>query len=209
MWSVLSLAVALSLDGLGVGASYGARGIVLRPSSYVIVALCTAGLMSAAMLSGLGLSSLLSPSLAQALGGSVLIALGLWQGLQGWKGYLATTYTDPEKPLADFRLRPLGLAVRILRDPELADVDRSGDIRPGEAYALGLALGLDAFAAGLGAALAGFPFCAVLMVSLSCIAFLFLGTRLGRAWDGSRWSRGGFIVPALLLILIGVSRMKL
>ena len=61
-----------------------------------------------------------------------------------------------KEAVAVFRIRPLGLVVKILREPTVADTDTSGMIDIKEALLLGSALALDALGAGLGAAATGY-----------------------------------------------------
>src|SRR5690625_3085806 len=68
----------------------------------------------------------------------------------------------------------------VLSDPFQADKDRSGTISVSEAFILGTALALDAFGAGLGAAMLGYSplITAVLIASMSGL-FVFTGIKVG------------------------------
>jgi len=205
--SVLVLAVALSLDSLGVGVAYGLRRIRAPWTLYLVVALCTGVLMGLSMAVGHHLSGFLTPLLARRAGGAVLIGVGLWQLYQGWTGY-RQRLAPSEKPRELFRMgiRPLGLVVEILVEPSRADVDRSGVIETPESLALGLALGLDSLGAGFGAAMSGFGLAAVPAVAAACAAFVGLGLLAGRHPATEALVHKAFFLPGLLLMGIGLAR---
>ena len=58
-----------------------------------------------------------------------------------------------KKLLFNWEIRSLGVVIHILKKPTRADFDRSGIITGLEALFLGVALSLDAFGAGIGAAM--------------------------------------------------------
>lgn len=109
--------------------------------------------------------------------------------------------------LMRIRIRGLGIVVQVLREPGRADMDRSGAIDAGEALVLGVALGLDALAAGFGASLIGFHLSIVGVVAAAQLFLTWLGLRLGRNY-GARWlGERGFYVPGVILILIGLLQL--
>ena len=210
MWSVVLLTVALSVDGLLVGLSYGMRGIRIPLRSLCIVAGCT--LIGIGMSMGLGrlMSDLIQPSVARSLGGVLLMGLGLWQLMQGvaehWRQEQCKQ-GNGSKMLARFRLRSLGIVVQILNEPTCADRDSSGSIESGEAVVLGVALGLDTLAAGLAASLMGIGLLLVVLVPLGLVALIELGLLVGRTQPASLSGVRGFLVPAALLIVVGFLQM--
>ncbi len=225
---MLTLAVALSLDSLGVGVAYGLRRIRLPRSLYLIVALCTGSLMGLSMVLGSHLSGYLSPLLARRAGGAILVGVGFWQLYQGWQGYRrqlgraasgvgaagaeAAAAPGAGAPLAPRQvlkldLRALGLVVQILVEPAAADVDQSGEIEVPESVALGLALGLDSLAAGFGAAMAGYGLALVPLVALTCAVFVRMGLGAGSIPRTQRLLERAFFVPGILLMALGSLRL--
>jgi putative sporulation protein YtaF len=199
------LAIALSLDSLGTGFAYGMRRLTLPTSTYLLLAAATGLLMTFSMLAGASLMGPAHAALASALGRTALLGVGLWQIHRGWHQYLAlTTRAAPGRPLATFRLRPLGVLVQVLHDPTRADLDRSGRLDPGESALLGLALGLDAFAAGFGTGMLGFPLQVVPTVAVACPLLLAAGTALGRRITTDWFSRRGFALPGLIICTIAL-----
>ncbi len=99
-----------------------------------------------------------------------------------------------------------------MRDPEAADIDRSGTISTAEAYLLGAALALDSLGTGLGAGLAGgadWFFVGLAVGVLTCLCFR-LGTAVGgrtpERWGGGLWIR---IAPGgAVLFLMGIAALR-
>lgn len=112
------------------------------------------------------------------------------------------------KRVYSLELRRIGVVIQILRTPSSADLDASGSISPLEAVVLGAALSLDAFGAGLGAALLGFhPGATSLLIALFSGSFLVLGMKTGFRFAGSVWMKNAAALPALLLIIMGIMKL--
>jgi len=211
--SVVALAVALSLDSLGVGVAYGLRRIRLPRSLYLIVALCTGALMGLSMTLGGHLSGYLAPVIARRAGGVILVLVGVWQLYQGWQSYRQRLAAPGNGEAAIPRqvlkldLHSLGLVVQILVEPAAADFDRSGEIDTAESVALGLALGLDSLGAGFGAAMAGYSLAVVPVVAITCAAFVKLGLGAAGRPATDRLTRKAFFLPGVLLMLLGFLRL--
>lgn len=199
------LAIALSLDSFGTGVAYGMRRLALPASTYLLLAAATGALMTCSMLAGTSLIGPAHAALASALGRTALLGVGLWQIHRGWRQYLGIrTREAPGRPLATFRLRPLGVLVQVLHDPTRADLDSSGRLDASESALLGLALGLDAFAAGFGTGMLGFPLQIIPTVAIACPLLLAAGTALGRRIATDWLSRRGFALPGLIICAIAL-----
>ncbi len=206
--AALAVAVAVSVDGLAVGATYGLRRIRVPAGSLVIIGTVSALLVAAATAGGSRLAGVLGAGTAARLGASLFLLLGLGLTWRAWRqGGRPAADADPRAPLMFLRVRPLGLIIQILQDPRAADLDRSGRLEGLEAVALGLTLALDAVAAGLGMALneGGFLFAA--LVGPVQVALVSLGAGLGgRAADGVR-SRLMDFAPGGILLVVGLLRL--
>ncbi|NMA02477.1 MAG: sporulation membrane protein YtaF, partial [Clostridia bacterium] len=82
-------AIALSLDGFGVGLSYGMRKIRIPWKSLLIISIASALALAFSMIAGQIIASFLSKGIASFLGGLALILVGGWLLLQGWSQRLA------------------------------------------------------------------------------------------------------------------------
>ena len=229
--SVLSLALlalSVSLDGFGVGVAYGLRRIRIPALSVAVISGCSALAVALAMSAGQLLGRFLVPQAASAAGAAILIGIGCWSLYQclrgsdrddgGRDGQAEVREEDGDTTeegnlsrvrLLRLEIRPLGLIVHILRSPPAADADRSGAISPGEAVWLGAALSMDAFGAGIGAALIGLPAgITPLVVGAAGAAFLVLGLRAGTKANGRRAAAKTMsVLPGLILIILGFLRL--
>jgi putative Mn2+ efflux pump MntP len=260
------LALAVSLDGFGVGAMYGLRKIRI-PLVSVCIICCMSGLVFfVSMQIGVAASAFLPARAAGITGAVILIAIGCWAVFQmllqnnahedqsdrskaasgrtevsgagtenadcrtqdadagtknagaGTKNAGADTQemrsdrsdmpvlTEPK--VMSIELKRLGLVIQILKTPAAADLDRSGIISPMEAAWLGLALSLDAFGAGIGAAFIGYtPLLTSLIIALSCGTFIYCGLRVGFMYSNVSWIRRLSVLPGCMLILMGFLKL--
>ncbi|MBB6635966.1 sporulation membrane protein YtaF [Cohnella thailandensis] len=221
--SLLLLSMAVSLDGFGVGITYGLRKIRIPVVSVLIISVCSGLIILLSMMVGVALSSWLSPRGASALGAVILIGIGGWALIR----FLQNRQKDNEEPsagapeaeaqpsppiqkraLITLELRRMGIIIQILRTPSAADMDRSGIITTGEAFLLGIALSLDAFGAGIGAALVGYsPVITAVLIATTSGIFLWLGMRVGFLVAGMQWVRRLSILPGIILIIMGIMKL--
>ena len=201
------LVIAVSLDSMGVGLAYGYAGPKL-PSFRNNYRALHGGYDVRLNDSRKLLAEVLPFKETKTLGGIILISIGCWQFLQGWRNYINHfSDGDSNRPLLNLRIPFLGVVMQILRDPNLADTNWSGTIDPKESILLGGALGLDAFSAGFGAALSGFSLWIVPFVAAACVIFVFIGSSLGSRFMACRLKQGGFVLPGIFLISIGIWQM--
>lgn len=203
--SVLLLAFAVSLDSFTVGFTYGLRKMQIPFKSLLIIAACTATSLTFAMTIGHLIAKVFSPGIAESVGGGMLILIGIWIIYQTFRSEKEKNVLVHEKMLFNLEIKSLGLAIRILQRPMSADFDRSGTITGIEALFLGIALSLDAFGAGLSAAMLGYsPLYLASAVTVMSSVFVFLGIKCGLVFAKYKWIRKLSIIPGMLLILIGI-----
>src|SRR5690625_544989 len=75
---LIILVIAVSLDGFGVGVTYGARNILVPPLALLIIMFCSGVIVLLSMTIGNVLSAFISPQLASTFGGAILVALGIF-----------------------------------------------------------------------------------------------------------------------------------
>ncbi|WP_417899361.1 sporulation membrane protein YtaF [Bacillus haimaensis] len=207
--SLVLLAFAVSLDSFSVGLTYGLRKMHMPLKSISIIACCSAVSLLLAMFVGTILTTFLSPVYAESIGGGILILLGVWVLYQFFK---SNASEDPtligEKILFNLEIKSLGVVINILRKPTEADFDKSGSITGLEAFFLGIALSLDAFGAGIGAALLGYsPWMMAVSVAMMSSLFVITGIKLGRIFSGVSWMNKFSFLPGVLLIIIGIIKI--
>lgn len=231
--SILILAFAVSLDGFGVGVTYGLRKVFIPLISIVIIALCSGLTIILAMLVGQGISLFISPKFAEMLGGFILIGLGAWALLNQFKskqGSLDSSNKEQEleingkskqgqeagmeetegseKKVWTIEFKKLGIVIQVLRKPMMADIDRSGVITSKEALVLGTALSLDAFGAGISAALLGYsPLLVAGIIALMSSTFVYLGMLCGSYLSQHSWTAKLSYAPAIILMVFGISKL--
>jgi putative sporulation protein YtaF len=190
--------VALSLDGFGAGLAYGLRRIKVPIASMLIISITSGVAVSISLVLGHLAAQGIPPQLAQYLGGWLLILLGLWILLQALR-------RSTERILR-LRIPQLGVVIQVLLEPLDADLDQSGCISEREAMVLGIALALDAFAAGFAIALSGlFTMFVPLFVVGGLFVLLNLGMVLGERSARLLTSKVQ-LLPGCLLIALGLFR---
>lgn len=162
----------------------------------------------------------------------MLIVIGGWallqlkRGKQNREAADSESFADLDDPSTAVRVKPgigelsgtalvvmvelkrLGLVIQILRTPQAADVDKSGIISASEAIMLGVALSLDAFGAGLGAAMIGIPALpTALTIALASAVFLVGGMRFGFRFSAWKGMQALSFLPGLLLIMMGIMKL--
>lgn len=203
--SLLLLAFAVSLDSFTVGLTYGMRRVTIPLKSLLIISSCTFIVLLIAMGIGSIIELFISYGAANKVGGVILICMGLWVLYQFLTSQMGSKENNPEYKTVQFEIKRLGIIIKILKKPMEADMDRSGNISSFEALFLGLALSLDSFAAGVGAALIDLPpilFAAT--VTISSVLFVITGIYTGKIFGNIAWFQRLSFLPGIALILIGV-----
>mgnify|MGYP001252649551 CR=1 FL=1 len=202
--ALLILAFAVSIDGFSVGFTYGLRKLKLPIRSLIIIATCSAVFFLAAMGVGSMIEALISPTIAEKLGGIILVIIGLWIVYQSRRTNKKSTHKK-EHTLVHVEIKSLGIVIQVLEKPIVADLDKSGTITGIEALILGIALSLDAIGAGISAALLGYsPFFMSLSVAMMSSFFVLTGLKFGSFFSKLSWVEKISLLPGCLLMLLGV-----
>lgn len=219
------LAFALSLDGFGVGMMYGLRKIKIGLLAIIIISFFSGVVIFASMGIGAMLSSFITSDYASRIGAIILICIGIWALVQLFiqksNDKSESVETDKEEPLLldyhepqtvreifNIELRRFGLVIQILRTPVAADIDKSGSISISEAILLGVALSLDAFGAGIGAALIGLaPLLTAAFIVCSSGLFIALGLQFGLRFADVSWIKKLSLLPGCVLIIMGIMKL--
>jgi putative sporulation protein YtaF len=206
------IALSCNLDNVGVGISYGARGIRLPFITNLYIALLTAAGTWLAMVMGGQTFLFLSPESGAILGGAILFVMGAWVILQ--ETLLCERQTKDERkpdPREDATQKTLWQRLlSILGSPALADQDDSGHIDLREGTLLGLALLLNNLPNGVAAAMLKLPVPLITLGVgiLSILTFLLgigIGRHIGARWNGT-WT---WVTSGLLLMGIGLAEIIL
>jgi len=197
--ALLVFGVALSLDGFAAGLAYGLRRIQMPFLSLMIICLTSGIAISISLGLGFAAAQVMAPEAAQVIGGILLIFLGVWILNQALRRIT-------RRPLC-IRIPPFGMVIQVLFEPLDADMDQSGAICSREALILGIALALDAFAAGFAIALSGLHSIFVpLFVTVGLFLLINLGILLGQR-TSDVLSEKVNLLPGCLLIMLGMFRL--
>ncbi|HWL23228.1 MAG TPA: sporulation membrane protein YtaF [Ureibacillus sp.] len=208
--TLLLLGLAVSLDSFTVGLTYGMRKITIPFKSMLIIFLCTFLLLLLAMGFGSFLELFISYEAGETLGGIILIGIGIWVLFQFFTSQLQQTSYEIQKDIKiiEFEIKSLSIVIKILKKPLEADFDKSGNISGKEAFFLGLALSLDSFGAGVGAALIDLPpILFSVVISIASALFIIAGINIGKLFRNVRWMRNLTFLPGIVLILIGIIKI--
>ena len=202
---ILLLAISSNGDNVAVGVAYGLGRINVPLSSNLLIAVVTGVCTLASMMVGQGVGRLMSPRLANGVGGAIIAAIGVWvivQSVQTHRG------CEPlrETPSPQGALRRL---MHVLDNPVGVDCNFSRQIEPRESWLLAIALSLNNTINGVAAGMVGMnPIlltAAVMLFSvLTLAAGLVAGGQLGRRW------LGGFsgVLSGLMLMLLGLYELR-
>ncbi|MDR3591707.1 MAG: sporulation membrane protein YtaF [Negativicutes bacterium] len=171
---ILGLAFSSSLDNFGVGIAYGIRNIRISWLSNMVIAVICFLFSIAGIVFGLWLAEILPGILPSLVGGFLLFVIGLRIVLLAAPRKKQSASGGSNETTAPTNLK------EILEHPEIADVDKSGEIGFGESIILGIALSANALTNGLGAGLLGLsPFAISFTASVGSFITIWAGTLLG------------------------------
>jgi len=200
--SIVLLAIAVSVDGFGVGLACGIRNLVILPLSLIMICIVSAGSVAVSMFLGHSLALIIPVELVSQSGGFVLLIMGFYFIIQG------IGIKDKKKKQSSFKGKNFREKISLITEvPEEADVDKSGTLNTKESLILGVALGADAFGAGFGAVLLGLnPFVTVAAVGITKLIMIPAGIFLGqRAISVDLFSRYAPVISGLILLIIAMS----
>jgi putative Mn2+ efflux pump MntP len=179
--SIFLIALASNLDNLGIGISYGMRLTKIPAFSNMITTLITMLGTFISMTIGEYISRYIIDSVANMLGASVIIAIGIWT--------LAGT-------------------IRKYDLEHAADINHKKVISIKESFTLGVALALNNLATGIGAGATGLsPLWTTLTVGLFSLLFIGTGSRIGQVVARTWFGRYSIVLSGIILISIGIYEM--
>lgn len=196
---LISIVIAVSLDGFGVGVTYGMRKIKIPFNALFIIVLCSGTIVMISMLIGHLLRLFISPTFTSIIGSAILIALGLFVLFTMLQSRFKNRMQAKKQGNTFSHFKT------VLSKPASADKDRSGTISMKEALVLGTALALDAFGAGLGASMLGYSalLTAGLIATMSGL-FVFTGLKVGFLLSKNKRLAKLTFLPPIILITIGL-----
>ncbi|TQS74876.1 sporulation membrane protein YtaF [Ornithinibacillus gellani] len=196
---LIFLIIAVSLDSFGVGIAYGMQKIHVPWLAMGIIMCCSGVIVFLSMTVGHVLNTFISASFTKWIGGFILIAIGLFSFVNSLRSQRKTNSKEQSHSSGMQHFKT------VLTAPDQADLDHSGIITAGEALLLGAALALDAFGAGIGAAIIGYP-PLITAFSVACMSgiFLHMGMCTGFFLSQHKKMQRLTFLPSVLLITLGI-----
>ncbi|MCL5289458.1 MAG: sporulation membrane protein YtaF [Bacillota bacterium] len=209
--TLAAFALALNMDALGTGVAYGIRNIRIPFLSLLIISGMSVLTVVFSMTAGSMVAQLISPAFAHRLGGFLLLLVGIWilvQSIRDTRQEESGDGSAAERTVMQIRIKSLGVVIQVLREPSIADLDRSGVISAREALLLGAALAMDAFGAGFAVSMFGFSVTlTAAVVGIGHILLTYAGLLLGKYAACSSIGRQLAMVPGCILIAMGIFKI--
>lgn len=210
MPQILAIAIALSIDALGIGISTGIRGIRFPLKSLGIITITGFFIITLSLVFGNILESILPDYIAGLIGSILLLIMGIWIILQTFRPD-PREYDPQKKPKEIFSLliKSLGITINIVRTPEYSDLNKSKVIEPKEAFYVGTALSIDSIGVCIATATtSGYNALLPALVLLFQLGFIVLGTILGQRLNATKINTSVLtVLSGALIILIGISNL--
>lgn len=204
--TIILLAVAVSIDSFTVAFTYGLRKVTLSLRAILLIGMMSCCIFLSSMIIGHTIALFISVQLADWFGGFLLICLGALVLRSVFQKKGTTIHQAPR--VWKIEIKTLGVVIQILKKPLTADLDQSGHITGMEVVVLAMALSIDSFGAGIGAALVGLPTVAsAISIGAATSLFLFLGLQTGKQLSSCNKFVRINMLPGILLIIIGIIRM--
>lgn len=182
---LLILALALSIDALGIGLSYGFRKIKFGFLSVLVISFIAFIFSSISVGFGNILVNIFSEKIIAFISILILIILGIFIIKKGLEKEEEQKQDIKDLPCKDKHIclfiKWLGLTIQIIKTPSYCDLDKSLKIEPKEALYLGIALSIDCIGASI--AISSFNDYALffpLFIVIFQVTFLFIGLFLGK-----------------------------
>ncbi len=212
-FTYLFLALSLSIDSIGIGITYGLRNTYIPLLSKLILFLISVIFTTIALLLGNLITYILPDNIANYIGSFILVFIGFWilfQIFHSSKNDNVNLENINKDKIYTLFIKFLGITIQIIKHPNSSDFDNSKIIDFREAFFLGIALSIDSISVSIGSGITGMnSFLFPLLVATFHIAFLFLGSFLGKKISGINLIPDYIcnVISGVLLVLIGVSRL--
>lgn len=180
MLNTLFIVVAVCLDSLAIGMSYGIKEIKIPKISLLIIDFVCTFFLFISMFLGDIVKSILPGNMPSIISFLILFSLGLYFILECFIKNLIKKQNGTDKKL-EIKLSNIKIIIDVVVDCTKADMNNSGDIDIKEAMYLGTALSLDALGIGFGAAMGNIGYIQVLIFAFIFNIFaIVLGLYIGK-----------------------------
>jgi putative sporulation protein YtaF len=189
MVTILLLSAAVSVDAVGVGLSFGVRRIKMGFIAMLVMSLTGLCILIPSVLAGAYIQLIVGENVGKYISGAILMFMGMWIVIQtGKKADTSGSRT-----------------VKIVREPEVGDIDGSGSIDCVEAVFIGVAMSVDSVGICMGTGGITedgiiFPFAAMAMQ----LFFILIGIKMGKTVGKHFNTDICTFVSGMVVMLMGV-----
>lgn len=208
LFSIIFLGIAANIDNLGIGLAYGTRSIKIPFFANLIIAIMSGAATLITSYVGHLLEYILPIYFCNIIGGGIVSLVGIYVMLMSLCNKKDTdSPAEPLKDIDEFKTEKVNsqTLLYIIKQPEKADIDYSGQISIIESFLLGIALSANALATGFGAGMTGIS---ILGMTLSVMIFsfltIFIGVHFGKKYVSNRIGDKGAAIAGILLLIIGI-----
>ena len=197
--SSLLFALSSNLDNIVVGIAYGIKKIKIGFLSNLIIGFITSLGTLLSMYAGSYIAKLINPNLANKIGASIIILLGLYFVIQSIISMIK------DKKFKELALKDIDDMVDYAVK---TDKDESGHIGIKEAFIVAFGLTLNNLGNGIAASITGVDIkLTVIFTFILSIAALLLGSLIGNNVIGKICGKYAPLVSGVLLMLLGAIEM--
>lgn len=205
LFSVIAIAIAVSIDGFWGGFAFGLRKIRISFPSLLIISSWSIVCTFIAMIIGHNLKTFIPIEYGKYIGAGLLVLLGIFTIKEGYRQGKGETSARNEIIGVKFKISNL---FKILQNPILADMDQENDIKPFEGTMLGLAVAMDASIAAFTLALMGLnPYITPFLFGFTHFSLIGAGNILARQNLVSYVTEKFSLLPGFILIALGILRL--
>ena len=195
----LLFAISANIDNFSVGISYGMKKIKIGLLSNFFIAAISALGTFLSMYAGRIISRIIPFDVSNALGGLILLILGLWQIIESCVNSSGTNAKSSKSYKDEINCK------EILNNPEIADTDKSGCIDIKESVSLAFALTVNNFGLGISASMTGTEILsAVVFTFLFSILMLSMGYSFGERYLSKIAGKYAPLASGMIILALGI-----
>ncbi|MPQ42310.1 sporulation membrane protein YtaF [Clostridium tarantellae] len=195
IFSIFLFVFSASIDIFIVALAYGVKNIKINFSSNLVIATISALGTFISMKIGLLLISFISIKYANFLGSLILFLIGIYFLIDYFK----------EKHINLPQNCSNTSPICILEKPEIADIDKSGNIELKESFLLSIALSLNNFGLGIGASIVGLDILFTTLITFFfSIIILPIGFYFSKKLSSKLIGNKGSLISALIIIFLAL-----
>ncbi|MDO4730627.1 MAG: manganese efflux pump [Clostridia bacterium] len=206
--SSILLACCLSIDSIGIGVTYGIRGIKILNPAKVIIFFISFSLTLTATIFGNILFRFIPLEISKIISSAMIILLAVYMLIEGLKKDRDKSDKRAGENPGKEKMSPANMGIKVMKRPESIDIDKSKSIDWFEAVYISLTLSIDSCFVGIGSVVYfSNVFIFPLLIGLLQTFLISSGYFIGKYLLKYRVDQKIFIITsAIILIIIAVCR---